>query len=191
MASLTKHGVSHHESSLHRVSNRKTSDVPLVQHLPRKTPEVPLVQHLQRQLANAFVLFGNYKHYHWQTYPPLFRDLHVLFDEFAKEALLSIDHLAERIHLLSDDVVPGHLIKAADLASVPVAPPHATMRDMVEEADRNVLVVVKGLRDAARIAGEHDDQATAALVSHVVQVYEQHQWWLRDILNKRQGPCLV
>jgi starvation-inducible DNA-binding protein len=176
MAALTKQGVCHQDSSVQRPSNRRT-------------PERPLVQHLQRQVANAFVLFGNYKHYHWQTYAPLFRDLHVLFDQFAKEALLSIDQLAQRIHLMSEDM-PGHLIKAVDLANVPVAPPHATMRDMVEEADRNVLVVVKELRNAARIAGEHDDQVTAALVSNVVQVYEQHQWWLRDILSKREGPYL-
>lgn len=37
----------------------------------------PVVQHLQRQMANAFVLYANYKHYHWQTYGPLFRDLHL------------------------------------------------------------------------------------------------------------------
>jgi len=62
MAALTKQRVSHHrDSSVQRVSTRKTK-------------EVPLVQHLQRQVANAFVLFGNYKHYHWQTYPPLFRE---------------------------------------------------------------------------------------------------------------------
>jgi starvation-inducible DNA-binding protein len=176
MASLTKHGVPHRDSNVHRIANKKP-------------PEVPLIRHLQRQLANAFVLFGNYKHYHWKTYPPLFRDLHVLFDEFAKETLVNIDRLAERIHLLGSDV-PEHLIKTADVANVAVAPPHATMRDMVEEADRNVLVMVKGLRDAARIAGEHDDRATAALVSRVVEVYEQHQWWLRDILTKREGPRL-
>src|SRR6266566_7386179 len=41
----------------------------------------PVVQHLQRQMANAFVLYANYKHYHWQTFGPLFRDLHKLFDE--------------------------------------------------------------------------------------------------------------
>ncbi len=28
----------------------------------------PVVQHLQQELANAFVLYANYKHYHWQTY---------------------------------------------------------------------------------------------------------------------------
>jgi len=47
----------------------------------------PVVQHLQRQVANAMVLYANYKHYHWQTFGPLFRDLHLMFDEFAKDVL--------------------------------------------------------------------------------------------------------
>ena len=47
-------------------------------------PTSDTVEHLQRQLANAFVLYANYKHYHWQTFGPLFRDLHLLFDEFAQ-----------------------------------------------------------------------------------------------------------
>src|SRR5205809_6335736 len=41
-------------------------------------PDSTLVQSLQRQVANAFILYGNYKHYHWQTFGPLFRDLHLL-----------------------------------------------------------------------------------------------------------------
>jgi len=32
--------------------------------------EHSVVQHLQRQLANALVLYVNYKHYHWQTFGP-------------------------------------------------------------------------------------------------------------------------
>jgi starvation-inducible DNA-binding protein len=46
--------------------------------------ESPVVQGLRRQVANAFVLYTNYKHYHWQTYGPLFLDLHLMFDEFAQ-----------------------------------------------------------------------------------------------------------
>src|SRR6266545_1190190 len=57
----------------------------------------PVVQHLQRQVANAFVLYANYKHYHWQTFGPLFRDLHLMFDEFAKDTLGTIDEMAERV----------------------------------------------------------------------------------------------
>ena len=46
-------------------------------------PYKTVVMQLQRQVANAYLLYTNYKHYHWQTYGPLFRDLHLLFDEFA------------------------------------------------------------------------------------------------------------
>ena len=38
------------------------------------TAKSPAVQHLRRQVANAVILYLNYKHYHWQTYGPLFRD---------------------------------------------------------------------------------------------------------------------
>jgi hypothetical protein len=28
-------------------------------------------------------------------------------------------------------------------------------------------------------------------MAQAVRVYEQQKWWLRDILNKREGPYLV
>src|SRR5918992_5034269 len=106
------------------------------------TPDSPVVQELRRQTANAFVLYANYKHYHWQTYGPLFRDLHKLFDKLAKDVLSTIDELAERVRMIGQNP-PAHLLDAADLASVSPAAPHSTMREMVAEADRNLLVVVK------------------------------------------------
>ena len=57
----------------------------------------PVVQHLQRQVANAFVLYANYKHYHWQTYGPLFQDLHKMFDKLAKDVLRSVDDLVKSV----------------------------------------------------------------------------------------------
>ena len=52
------------------------TDVQAITHeLTRENkPESPIIQALQRQVANAFVLYANYKHYHWQSYGPLFRD---------------------------------------------------------------------------------------------------------------------
>jgi hypothetical protein len=63
-------------------------------------PDSPVVEHLQRQVANALVLYLNYKHYHWQTYGPMFRDLHRLFDEFAEAVLGTIDEFAERVRMI-------------------------------------------------------------------------------------------
>ena len=73
-------------------------------------------------------------HYHWQTYGPLFRDLHKLFDEFAHDVLGTLDELAERVRMIGQDP-PGHLLDATDLASVSPGAPGATMRDMLRRGD--------------------------------------------------------
>jgi starvation-inducible DNA-binding protein len=151
-------------------------------------PDSPVVRELQRQVANTFVLYANYKHYHWQTYGPMFRDLHKLFDRLATDVLETLDELAERVRMIGQDP-PAHLIQAVDLASVGTAAPHSTMREMVEEADRHQLVVIKEMRRAAKIADEHGDPGTVDLFSRTVQIHEKHEWWMRDMLRTGDGLC--
>ncbi|MGH9255566.1 MAG: Dps family protein [Vicinamibacterales bacterium] len=151
-------------------------------------PDNPVVQELRRQVANAFVLYVNYKHYHWQAFGPLFRDLHKLFDRLAADVLSTVDELAERVRMIGQDP-PGHLLDAANLASVSPAAVHSNMREMVEEADRQLLIVISELRRGARIANEHDDPGTVDLFSRSVQIHEKHEWWMRDILRRDDGLC--
>lgn len=147
------------------------------------SPSSDIVEHLQRQVANAFVLYGNYKHYHWQTYGPLFRDLHLLFDEFAAAVLGTIDDFAERLRMIGQDPIfrPDEI---QTNASVGVSADAETMREMIREADSNLLIVIKEMREAARIADDRDDPGTVDLFSRHVQIHEKHEWWLRDILEK-------
>jgi starvation-inducible DNA-binding protein len=128
----------------------------------------------------------NYKHYHWQTHGPLFRDLHLLFDEFAEAVRETLDDFAERVRMIGQDPVasPEEILNNA---SVQVAARKQTMREMVEEADANVLIVIGEMRAAARIADDQDDPGTVDLFSKHVQIHEKHEWWLRDILEKRDG----
>jgi starvation-inducible DNA-binding protein len=149
-------------------------------------PGNAIVEHLQRQVANAFILYTNYKHYHWQTYGPLFRDLHLLFDEFAKAVLATIDDFAERIRMIGQNPVsrPDEIVENA---SVKVAQRDQSMRQMVEEAEANLLLVINEMRSAARAADEQNDPGTVDLFSRHVQVHEKQEWWLRDILKKSDG----
>ena len=159
----------------------------LVRELSKEnTPESPVVQALRQQVANAVVLYLNYKHYHWQTFGPHFRDLHKLFDDFAEEVLETIDPLAERVRMIGQ-TPPAHPLEAADLASVTPAAPHSTMREMLEEADRNALIVIHDMRQGARHADEHDDPGTVDMFSKFVQIHEKHEWWVRDMLQKGDG----
>src|SRR5436305_12660114 len=90
----------------------------------------PVVQHLQREVANAFVLYANYKHYHWQTFGPLLRDLHLMFDEFAKETLATIDDMAERIRMIGQDVQAVQLKQFQQAASIQSAQASQSIREM-------------------------------------------------------------
>ena len=176
-------------SMVQKVATDRKGMRSIAQELSRdNTPASPVVQALCRQVANTFVLYANYKHYHWQTFGPLFRDLHKLFDEFAGDVLLTLDEFAERVRMNGQDP-PAHLIEAVDMATVGVAAPHSTMREMIEEADRHVLVVIREMRQAARVADEHNDPGTVDLFSRSVQIHEKHEWWMRDLLRTGDGLC--
>ena len=165
----------------------KSRSAELAKEISRENaPDNPVVEHLQRQVANALVLYLNYKHYHWQTYGPMFRDLHRLFDEFAASVLDTIDEFAERVRMIGQDPVasPQEMLLTA---SVKVAGRDQTMREMIKEADENLLIVIKEMRAGARAADEADDPGTVDLFSRFVRVHEKHEWWLRDILEKRDG----
>ena len=145
-----------------------------------------VVVHLQRQVANAFLLYTNYKHYHWQTFGPLFRDLHLLFDEFATAVLATVDDFAERLRMIGQDPVsrPQEILETA---SVTVAAADQSMREMIEEADRNLLNVISEMRAAAKEADKQNDPGTVDLFSRHIQIHEKHEWWLRDLLEKADG----
>ena len=147
----------------------------------------PVVQHLQRQVANAFVLYANYKHYHWQTFGPLFRDLHLMFDQFAKEVLETTDDMAERIRMIGQDVENVQLREMQNAANVHSSVAGQNMREMIEEADANSVVVIKDIREAAKIADEASDPGSVDLFSKIVQIHEKQEWFLRQALKKKDG----
>jgi len=146
-----------------------------------------VVRHLQRQVANALVLYANYKHYHWQTFGPLFRDLHLMFDEFAKDALETADEFAERVRMIGQDVQNVQLRQMQEAASVQSASANQSRREAIEEADANLLVIIKEMREGAKAAEESNDPGTVDLFSKIVQIHEKHEWFLRDILKKKGG----
>ena len=60
---------------------------------------------------------------------------------------------------------------------------------MVEEAQRNLLIVISEMRNGAKVADEHDDPGTVDLFSKAVQIHEKHEWFMRDMLRTGDGLC--
>ncbi len=146
----------------------------------------PIVEHLDKQVANAFILYANYKHYHWQAYGPFFRDLHLLFDECANAVLSTADDFAERLRMMGHDPVFDYRAML-DKSSLKPSVPGETMAEMVTEARDNLLSVISDIRRAARLADDDNDPGTVDLFSKVVQLHEKHEWFFRQILMKNDG----
>ncbi|MFN3361129.1 MAG: Dps family protein [Pseudanabaenaceae cyanobacterium] len=147
-----------------------------------------VIKSLQRQQANALVLYLNYKKYHWLSYGPLFRDLHLLFEEHGGQVLATIDELAERSLVVGGAPVadPDQYLK---VATVKPSSGTLTLKGMVEEAIANHDRVIDELHQDAEMASKGNDIGTADLFTRIVQVHQKQRWFLREIL--RQGDGLV
>jgi starvation-inducible DNA-binding protein len=145
-----------------------------------------IVATLQRQQANALVAYLNYKKYHWLSYGPLFRDIHLLLDEQAAQTYATIDEFAERAIMIGGAPIgdPGEYLPAS---SVKASKGLLSMRDMLTEARDTLDVVIAEMHEDAELATEGKDIGTADLYTRLVQQHQKNRWFLDEILRKKDG----
>lgn len=140
-----------------------------------------IITSLNREVANAVGLYLNYKKYHWHVSGPLFRDLHLLFDDHAGQVLATVDELGERVRMLGG-LAAHHPNQVTELASVQLSAPGAqSPREMVEEALANHQTVIAGMHQAIEAATEARDPGTADLLTRLIQIHEKQAWFLREV----------
>jgi starvation-inducible DNA-binding protein len=151
-----------------------------------KTPVQPVVATLNRQQANALVAYLNYKKYHWTTYGPLFRDLHLLFEEQGTEVLAMIDELAERSLMLDGSPVadPGQYLPTA---TVQPSQGQLSVQAMIAEAIATHDLIIQEMHQDAETANSEGDIGTADLYTRLVQVHQKHRWFLKELLKSGDG----
>lgn len=152
----------------------------------KKGHPVAVVTTLQRQQANALVAYLNYKKYHWLSYGPLFRDIHLLLDEQATQTYASIDELAERAIMIGGAPIgdPADYLPAA---TVKGSKGLLSMEKMLAEARATLDVVIEEMHADAETATDAGDIGTADLYTRLVQVHQKNRWFLDEILKKRDG----
>ncbi len=75
---------------------------------------------LSHVLADSYALYLKTHNFHWNVEGPMFRDLHLMFEEQYTELAGAVDLIAERIRALGQ-YAPGSFSQFARLASVKVA----------------------------------------------------------------------
>jgi starvation-inducible DNA-binding protein len=110
-----------------------------------------------------------------------------MFDEFAEHTLETVDQMAERIRMIGQDVESVQLKDFQKAANIESAQNGQSMREMIEEADANLLLVIKDMREGAKIADDSNDPGSVDLFSKIVQIHEKDEWFLREVLRKKDG----
>ena len=145
----------------------------------------PVIASLQREQATALVLYLNYKKYHWLTFGPHFRDLHLLFEEHGDQVLASVDELAERALMIDGKPLadPSQYLPAS---LVPGSQGERSVKQMVDEAIAAHDIVIKAMHDDADVATKAGDIGTADLFTRLVQVHQKQRWFLKEISRKER-----
>ncbi len=147
---------------------------------------LPVVEHLQKATSNSLALYMNYKRYHWNTYGPLFRDIHLLFDEHANHILSTADEYGERVRILGMEAV-GSAEEVVEHATVKMARPGMTVREMIDQAISNHRQIISEFKEVIKLADSQNDPGTSDLYIRTIQIHEKQEWFLREFLEKRDG----
>lgn len=142
----------------------------------------PVIQHLQKQLANAIVLYLNFKLCGWKAAQQGSFTLQAEFSQLAENMKAVFDGLDERLVLIGDgsDVALETLIAEATVRQVPR---ETEFESMLAAAEANALHVVRETRQAVAVLtrNDHDDPASVELLMAVLKVYEGQEWYLREL----------
>lgn len=82
-----------------------------------ETDRKSIVDGLSRLLSDTYVLYLKTHNFHWNVTGPMFRTLHLMFEEQYNELALAVDLIAERIRALGFPA-PGAYSIYARLSSI-------------------------------------------------------------------------
>lgn len=137
---------------------------------------------LKRLLADSYTLYLQTHNFHWNVTGPLFRQLHLMFEEHYTELATAVDDVAERIRTL-DVHAPGTYKAFAELSSIKEVEGVPAAEKMLEILTHGHETVVQTCRQVLKTAQDADDESTVALVSDRMRVHEKTAWMLRSMLG--------
>ena len=140
-----------------------------------------IAEGLSKLLADTFTLYLKTHNFHWNVTGPMFRTLHIMFEEQYNELWTASDLIAERIRALGI-YAPATYREFTRLTSI-------KEEDSIPAAMDMIRLLVEGHETAARTARtvfetaeNASDAPTADLLTERMQVHEKTAWMLRSLL---------
>ena len=141
---------------------------------------------LSAVLADTYTLYLKTHGYHWNVMGPHFQTLHVMFEAQYTELWAAVDEVAERIRALGFPAPCGYRAfeGLSRIDSDDGANSVLSAREMVASLLGGHEVLVRGLREAQRVAASVGDEASADLLVQRLQASEKVAWMLRSFLEE-------
>jgi starvation-inducible DNA-binding protein len=134
---------------------------------------------LSRLLADTYTLYLKTQGYHWNVEGPMFRSLHLMFEEEYMELRDAADEIAERIRALGHPS-PGSYSEFSKLSSVSDEEGVPEAMEMVRKLVAGHEAVIKTARGLVETAEDAGDVATADMATGRIEIHEKTAWMLRS-----------
>jgi starvation-inducible DNA-binding protein len=135
-------------------------------------------EQLGRLLADTYTLYIKTHGYHWNVSGPMFRSLHLMFEEQYMELRDAVDEIAERMLALGYPA-PASYAEFSSLASVSDEAGVPEAMQMVRNLVAANETVVRTAREVVATAEDAGDVATADLATVRIETHEKVAWMLR------------
>lgn len=142
------------------------------------TARKEIAEGLSRLLADSYTLYLKTHGFHWNVTGPMFRSLHLMFEEQYIELADAVDVLAERIRALGVPA-PASYGEFARLASVDTEGGATDAMEMVRHLIDGHETLIRTAREVAKTAEAASDLATADLATQRIDIHEKTAWMLR------------
>jgi starvation-inducible DNA-binding protein len=141
-----------------------------------------IIEKLSRLLADSYTLYLKTHNFHWNVTGPLFRELHLMFEEQYNELAIAVDLIAERVRTLGAPA-PGTYKEFQKLTQLkePEGVPEAV--EMIGELTADHEAITRSIREALSVVQEADDDSTDSLLADRLAVHEKTAWMLRTMLQ--------
>lgn len=137
---------------------------------------------LSTLLADTYTLYLKTHNFHWNVTGPMFRTLHLMFEEQYNELALAVDVIAERIRSLGVKA-PGSYQEFSKLTTIKESVGDISANQMIAELVQGQEAVIKTARSIFPMVDECHDEPTADLLTQRMQTHEKTAWMLRSLLE--------
>ncbi|WP_454780724.1 Dps family protein [Legionella sp. WA2022007384] len=141
-----------------------------------------MIKKLEVVLADTYALYLKTQNYHWHVKGAQFKSLHELFEMQYTALAEAIDEIAERILILGHKA-PATFTALNQLKTIKDGDSNVDANHMVSELAQDNGSLVKDLNAAVKLAQEHDDEGTIALLSERIGAHEKARWMLNASIS--------